>query len=221
MGGAGEVPCYSEHWEAEADEVMIETKLCSSPSEAPAGEAGEDSSDHASAGQPLGGAPALVAAERSTVDSSVAGQLGAAAAVQDNNDSPQVEPCAECIQPAASAAADTADTADGRPSGMEASACPVVQRLGSRGSSFTGEHAPPEAGIAVPVSGSAVGAVGAELLAAGSMRASVDSWGAAASAERRDTPPQHIAARHQQVAAAARREVEAALAKRGLRLDGL
>lgn len=219
MGGADEAPCYSEQWEAEADEVKLETtgQLCFSPSEAPAGVAGEDSSDPAPAGQPLGGATALVAAEHSTVESSAAGQLGAAAAVQDDDYSPQLQPCAECIQPAVST---TDSTADGRPSGMEASGCPVVQRLGSRGSSFTGEHAPLEAGIAVPVAGSAVGAVGAELLAAGSMRASVDSRGAAASLERRDTPPQHIAARHQQVAAAARREVEAVLAKRGLRLDG-
>lgn len=128
-------------------------------------------------------------------------------------------------QPAASTAG-----ADGHASGAGWSARPVVQRLGSQGGSLSGEQAPSEAGIAVPVLHDSLQAVGAELLADRSSSACCSpehastatiAWpaGAAAEEQRRDTPPQHIAARHQQAAAAARREVEAALAKRRLRLE--
>lgn len=218
---AGE-PRYSEQWEAEEEDA--EGKPCAAaPSQCchhPDVQHGEGSPI------PAQQAPASEAVPVPTsVGNSAAEQQAAAAPPVDS--SPQVQPCMECSEPAMTTAAAAGVDA----SGPGAVSCPVVQRLGSRGSSFAGEPSSPEAGIAVPVAGGGLGAaVGAELLAAGSMRATlaVDSWNtvlavstAAPGQERRDTPPQHIAARHQQVAAAARREVQAALARRGLRLDGL
>ena len=130
---------------------------------------------------------------------------------------------------------------------------PLVQRLGSRASSCSGEPAAAaadsgacsvddswleaEAGIAVPVrlvcAGAAAGSVGgaaagagAELLPGGflpgqpsasSPERGAGSGGSSGSpgGRRRDTPPQHIAARHAQAAAAARREVREVLERRG------
>lgn len=119
----------------------------------------------------------------------------------------------------------------------EESSRPEVRRLGTRSSSagdgFVG-CAALEPGIAVPVLrgdwGSMAGA-SAELAAAEGLPASTaaERCGAAGSRsaatrrqlsreERRDTPPQHIAARHKQAEAVARREVLQLLQRRG---DGI
>lgn len=219
-------PQCSEQWEAEAAEAA-ESKACPTAlvQLPPTGAACDEGCPSLVESGQL---PAAGAALEPIKDHSAAGQDVAEAAVQDSGGSPQPQPCAELSQPAAATAGD-----ERHPSVEGAATCPVVQRLGSRGSSLTGEPDSPEAGIAVPVACSGLGAVGAELLAAGSVQASPARGGRPAAAglepsaagpggeERRDTPPQHIAARHQQVAAAARREVQATFAKRGLRLDGL
>lgn len=222
---AGE-PRYSGQWEAE--EADAEGQPCAAAPSKCCHLIDVQNGDGSSVCAQQAPAADAVPAPASVGDSAAEQQAAAAPPVES---SPQVQPCMECPEPAVTTAAAAPQVLEA--SGPAAVSCPVVQRLGSRGSSFAGEPPSPEAGIAVPVAGGGLGtAVGAELLAACSMRATLaaDSWNtmpasavstAAPGEERRDTPPQHIAARHQQVAAAARREVQAALAKRGLRLDGL
>lgn len=119
------------------------------------------------------------------------------------------------------------------------SGSPVVQRLGWRSSSSGGAEAPwaeqgsmrlgPGVGVLVSGMDCPMPGVGAELPAAGLLVAAAGNSPVSArpgssrgaSPQRRDTPLPHIAARHQQAEAAARREVDQALAKRGSSLVAL